>query len=438
MWVRGLALSLAVMGLVGCKDRDRGQPAGGGGTAAQVPADAEVVVLSQGDLDSVQGARLALEAALRLPTALPLPYPRVEHHGDRFRVVLGRGKFGGLRPLLATLGKEAQVVRAGEGGNDDVIRLGIICTEGGDVPLFDVALPAAGDPREIGRVGHGKVLVLKEEEDLSPEGGSEEVERGFVHVLAPRAGMVRSTDLLLPPDCTPRDEDNDDGNGRLLSGGRLCLTTRFSGKDGEVNRATLIAVTPSYRRCTRFSDAGTFDSFDQDPTGTQFAVEDRAARGSLQVFDVGPDGKLLQRFRLPGLLRPAYLAQGLVATVEDGAGQGLVVIDNGHGALRGPVPAAPPVPARIFNLTGDRFQPAAPTYRPAAPTLREGKVVVSFQQGCQKAEQRRVRSVARKDFEQCLLEVEVEVGLDGKGAKRRCSLNNAPSSLEEPLGTPCR
>lgn len=244
----------------------------------QFAANAEVV-LEGGAHDTLGAARLGLEAVLKLPTNLPLPYPRVERHADRFRVVLGRGPFAALKPLvqaLAAAGHPVQMQAAGQAGGDDVIRLGIVCTEGESVPLYSAAAAKGSPPKEIAKLRHGQVVVLKEDEEEprhgshgDDEGGGGEVaERGFLTVLQPQAGLVRGPDVLLPADCTPRDEDNDDGNGRILGvsapgeAGRLCLTTRFSGRVAHLSRADVLAVAPSYRRCAHFVGAGTFDGFD--------------------------------------------------------------------------------------------------------------------------------------------------------------------------------
>jgi hypothetical protein len=194
-------------------------------------------------------------------------------------------------------------------------------------------------------------------------------------------------------------------------------------------------VQPGYQRCTRFPDAGTFDGFDQSPAGTQFAVEERLEGGApgVSVYDVGERGQLTRRLHLPGLSRPAYLGDELVCAVDDAAGQGLVAIAKG--ALSGSGPA--PAPRRLLTLPGPRFQPAVAVPRPAAPTLQGAVVTAAFHLACDKEKERRVRAVARRDFEQCQLEIEVAVGLDGKEVQRRCQINNAPSSLEQPISVPC-
>lgn len=410
----------------------------------QVRGDADVILLLS-EHEGLAEAQKGLEAALRLPVDLPLPFPRVERHGDKYRVVLARGKYEGLGHVAGALGARARVVPLGEGGTDDVLRLGIVCAEpGGSVPLFAPAGPRlkkGETPREAGRLPHGQVLVLQAEDDDGPEegGGGVEAERGFARVLKPQPGLVREADVLLPPDCTPRDEDNDDGNGRLLAHGALCLTTRSEGMDGEVHRAALLAVAQNYRQCARFPDAGTFDGFDQNQPGMQFAVENKGAPPhgdpALEIYDVSPQGKLALRARYPGLSRPAYLGRFLVATVADAGGQGIVVLD---GEVLQHSLSAVPAPKRIFTLGGPRFVPRSPTVRPAAPTLHDGRVRVTFQQACEGAEERRVRAAARADFKQCIFEVEVDVGTDGKDPRRRCTLNNGPVTLEQPLPAPCR
>lgn len=462
--------------------------------AALDPTQESVLVGSQHD--TLSAARLGLEAALKLPVDLPLPFPRVEHHADGFRVVLARGKARQLAALQAALqatGQRAELAPAGQAGGDDVVRLGIVCTDGTPAPLYQAPRPPDGALRELARLPTGQVVVPKEEDEATAEpdegdrGGhdSSAAESGYLTVLQPRAGLLAGPTVLLPADCTPRDEDNDDGNGRLLQDGRLCLTTRFSGKQGQVPHADLLAVTPNYRRCVRFADAGTFDGFDHDAARTQFAVEapvsaappsapagpaaiaagGRPPAGAakppasapltgLHIYAVSPRGELLPRGQLPGLQRPAYLGDHLVAVVEPppgspavgagGAGSsppGLVVLDGiARLGADGGAAAPLPTPRRIFSFapgTFSRLVPKVATYRPAAPTLQDGRVHVSFQQSCRPDGEKRVRAAAKGDFIQCLMEVEVEVGLDGTRPQQHCRLDNAQNNLDEPLPTPC-
>ena len=330
-----------------------GQPAG---SPASDPAQELILIGSQHD--TLSAARDGLEAALKLPVDLPLPFPRVERQADVFRVVLGRGKADVLTVLQAALqaaGKPASLLPAGQAGGDDVIRLGIVCTDGTPAPLYKAPLPKDGTRQELAHLQTGQVVIPTEEDESadSDEGArhgagreqTSEAESGYLTVLQPRAGLLPGPTVLLPADCTPRDEDNDDGNGRLLQGGRLCLTTRFSGKQGQVPHADLLAVMPNYRRCVRFHDAGTFDGFDHDHARTQFAVEaqiQNAATGpralaiapgtppptigdkappsgtvaGLQIYAVSARGDLALRGQLPFLQRPAYLGEHLVAVFE--------------------------------------------------------------------------------------------------------------------------
>ena len=471
--------------------------------AAVDPAQESVLIGSQHD--TLSAARLGLEAALKLPVDLPLPFPRVEHHSDGFRVVLARGKARELAALVTALqaaGQRATLTPAGQAGGDDVTRLGIVCTDGAPAPLYQSPLTKDKDGtlRELARLPTGQVVVPKEEDEApadSDEGGrggresSAEAESGYLTVLQPRPGLLPGPTVLLPADCTPRDEDNDDGNGRLLQGGRLCLTTRFSGKQGQVPHADLLAVTPNYRRCVRFPDAGTFDGFDHDAARTQFAVEApitaapasppppsppggpatvdaggspapggaKTARApqllGLHLYAVSPRGELLPRGQLPGLQRPAYLGDHLVAVVEPppaspsparpGAPSPppprLVVLD-GIARLTTDAGAGLPLPTprRIFSFapgTFSRLIPKVATYRPAAPTLQDGRVHASFQQSCRPDGEKRVRAAAKGDFVQCIMEVEVEVGLDGTRPQQHCRLDNAQNNLDEPLPIPC-
>lgn len=472
--------------------------------AAPVDPQQESVLIS-GQHDTLSAARLGLEAALKLPVDLPLPFPRVEHHADGFRVVLARGRASELATLVAALqaaGQRVTLAPAGQAGGDDVIRLGIVCTDGAPAPLYQspLARDKDGALRELARLPTGQVVVPKEEDEAPAEadegdrGGRESsaaAESGYLTVLQPRAGLLPGPTVLLPADCTPRDEDNDDGNGRLLQGGRLCLTTRFSGKQGQVPHADLLAVTPNYRRCVRFLDAGTFDGFDHDAARTQFAVEapisatpatptastptggstavdagGRPAAGAaktarapqllgLHIYAVSPRGELLPRGQLPGLQRPAYLGDHLVAVVEPlprspapaGPGvpsvppPGLVVLD-GIARLTADAAAGTPLPTprRIFSFapgTFSRLIPKVATYRPAAPTLQDGRVHASFQESCRPDGEKRVRAAAKGDFIQCIMEVEVEVGLDGTRPQQHCRLDNAQNNLDEPLPIPC-
>lgn len=457
---------------------DTPAPAASAGTSLEPTQDA---VLIGSQHDTLTAAREGLEAALKLPVDLPLPFPRVERHADQFRVVLARGKAAALGPLRAALqaaSYPATLTPAGQAGGDDVIRLGIVCTDGSPATLYQAPLAKDAAPRELARLQTGQVVVPKEEDEGADEGAhggresSPEVESGYLTILQPRAGLLPGPTVLLPADCTPRDEDNDDGNGRLLQGGRLCLTTRFSGKKGQIPHADLLAVTPNYRRCVRFPDAGTFDGFDHDAARTQFAVEAqlrsaapeadqggaagapktaRPPQGSgLQVYTVSPRGELLLRGQLPGLQRPAYLGEHLVAVAEPliGAGPaapsssppGIVVLAGAAKLSAEPGTATLPAPRRIFSFAPGAFLPLAPkgaTYRPAAPTLQDGRVHASFQQGCRPDGDKRVRAAAKGSYVQCLMEVDVEVGLDGSRPQQHCRLDNAQNNLEEPLPTPC-
>jgi hypothetical protein len=440
-----------------------------GASAATVqldPAQDYALVLSQHE--TVGDAATGLAAALKLPTDLPLPFPRVERRGDRFRVLGGRGKGAVLAPVLAALkaaGAAVQAEPAALGGGDDVVRLGIVCTDGTPAPLYAEPLPRTGSPREHSRLEHGQVVVPTEDDEDSGDGApSAAAERGLVKVLRPAVGLVHEPDVLFPADCTPRDEDNDDGNGRLLAGGRLCLTTRHSGgyhgpsgaraavaaaaSGTRIPRADLIAVSPSYRRCLRIPGAGTFDGFDHNQSGTQFAVEDEqpagpaaapGARTTLRIYTVGERGEPVLRGELPDLLRPAYLDDTLVAVRDAGGPPELVALDR-LGA-RAATDASPlPKPRVLFALPAQgyvRLVPKAPLYRPAAPTLHEQRAHVTFQLGCRPDAEKRVRAAAGKRFVQCLMETEVEVGLDGTRPERRCRLDNVDNSLDEPLPTPC-
>lgn len=458
---------------------DAQAPAASAGTPLDPTLDA---VLIGGQHDTLTAAGQGLEAALKLAVDLPLPFPRVERHADEFRVVLARGKAAALTALQAALqaaGYAATLTPAGQAGGDDVVRLGIVCTDGSPALLYQSPLSKDAAPRELARLQTGQIVVPKEEDEgagESDEGAhdgresSPEVESGYLTVLQPRAGLLPSPTVLLPADCTPRDEDNDDGNGRLLQGGRLCLTTRFSGKKGQIPHADLLAVTPNYRRCVRFPDAGTFDGFDHDSVRTQFAVEAQlrntapeappgpagspkatarpAPANGLAVYAVSPRGELTLRGQLPGLQRPAYLGEHLVAIAEpQPAGgpaaaalpPGIVVLAGAGkpGALPG---AALPAPRRIFSFAPGAYLPLVPkgpTYRPAAPTLHDGRVHASFHQGCRPDGDKRVRAAAKGSFIQCLMEVEVEVGLDGSRPQQHCRLDNVHNNLEEPLPTPC-
>ena len=461
------------------------------------------VVLIGSQHDTLSAAREGLETALKLPVDLPLPFPRVERHAEGFRVVLARGKAAALKGLKAALqaaGAHPSVMPAGQAGGDDVIRLGIVCTDGEPAPLYRSPLPKDGVLHEVAQLPTGQVVIPKEEEE-SPGGEdddrhgsgreqSSEAESGYLTVLQPRAGLLLGPTVLLPADCTPRDEDNDDGNGRVLGAGpgpgdfaKLCLTTRFSGKQGQVPHADLLAVTPNYRRCIRFPEAGTFDGFDHDSARTQFAVEaliqspptgpgpaggsagkppavdSKLARPGqltgLHIYAVSEHGKLQLRGQLPGLQRPAYLGDHLVAVAEPpllsppgsppgnlpDKAPGLVVLDGiaklSDGAAGNFVL---PTPRRIFSFAPGTFLrliTKLPLYRPAAPTLQDGRVRTSFQQSCRPDGEKRVRAAAKTSFVQCVMEVEVEVGLDGSRPQQRCRLDNLQNNLDEPIPTLC-
>ncbi|MFO0580249.1 MAG: hypothetical protein U1A78_40270 [Polyangia bacterium] len=478
------ALLLGAALQVGCPQHPPAPASAADASAAGVqldPAQDYALVLSQHE--TIGDAATGLGAALKLTTDLPLPFPRVERRGDRFRVLGGRGKGAQLAPVLGALkaaGVAVQVEPAAAGGGDDVVRLGIVCTDGTSAPLYAELLPRTGSPREQSRIPHGQVVVPTEDDDGDSDEGSPSAaaERGLVKVLRPAVGLMHEPDVLFPADCTPRDEDNDDGNGRLLAGGRLCLTTRHSGgyhgpggargsvaasaSGTRIPRADLLAVSPSYRRCLRIPGAGTFDGFDHNQSGTQFAVEDEqpagpaagpaggssagAAAGStpapattLRIYTVGERGEPVLRGELPDLIRPAYLGDTLVAVRDAGGPPELVALDR-LGARAATDPSPLPKPRALFALPAQgfvRLVPKAPLYRPAAPTLHEQRAHVTFQLGCRPDAEKRVRAAAGKRFVQCLMETEVEVGLDGTRPERRCRLDNVDNSLDEPLPTPC-
>jgi hypothetical protein len=265
---------------------------------------------------------------------------------------------------------------------------------------------------------------------------------------------VRGPDVLLPADCTPRDEDNDDGNGRILGApapgeaGRLCLTTRFSGRIAHLSRADVLAVAPSYRRCAHFVGAGTFDGFDHSRSGSHFAVEIDETTGpataaaplvGLRLYAVEENGGLKVRGQWPGLSRPAFLGDHLVALSEEPAALSVLVID---GAGTRPVSDGAPLPAprRIATLAVadiPRLPDKIPVHRPGAPTLSNGRLHVSFLRGCRPDWTKRVRSAAGRSYVQCVLEIEVEVGLLGERLERRCKLDNVENVLEQPITIPC-
>lgn len=474
-----LPLGLMLFSQAGCRQHDAA-PGSGAQPAVAAPAaaaaalptfpDAEQVVVVDGAHDTLGAARLGLEAALRLSTDLPLPYPRVERHGDRFRVVLGRGTYASLRPLVRALfaaSHPVQVLAAGQAGGDDVIKLGIVCTEGETVPLY--ASPLTTPAKELARLKHGQVVVLKEDEEEPRHGDhdgdeqelSEVAERGYLTALQPQLGLVRGPDVLLPADCTPRDEDNDDGNGRILGAGaagsgefgRLCLTTRFAGRSGHLAHADVLAVTPNYRRCLHFPGAGTFDGFDHSRSGSLFAVEVDESKlahvGSgltsatpfvgLRLYAVPAQGPLQPRGQWPGLSRPAFLGDHLVAVAEEAGLVALFLLD-GLGRRAAADTGALPAPRRIAALAladVPRLPEKVPVHRPAAPTLASGRVRASFLRSCRPDGVKRVRAAAGSGYVSCVLEIEAEVGLDGSRLERRCRLDNAETPLEEPLPTPC-
>ncbi len=426
--------------------------------AAAVPmpfASGDQVVIINSSHDTLGAARKGLEAALQLPVDLPLPYPLVERHSDRFRVVLGRGAFSTLRPLAEALiaaGQAISVQAAGQAGGDDVIRLGIVCTDGESVSLYENVQPLREPLRQIARLQHGQVVVLKEDEDVprlgphqeedSAEIGSEVAEHGFLSVLQPQAGLIRGPDVLLPADCTPRDEDNDDGNGRILYAGatggigRLCLTTRFAGRVSHLLHADVLAVAPNYRHCLHFPGSGTFDGFDQSRNGNHFAVE---AQGGLRLYAVGEHGALQLRGQWPELSRPAFLGDHLVAVSEQPSSLGVVILDGvNNREVKDTTPLV--TPRRIVSLQVAQVAPLPeklPVHRPAAPTLNGDRIHVSFLRACHADWAKRVRAAAKKSYIECVLEIEVEVGLDGQHLSRHCKLDNVENPLEEPLTTPC-
>ena len=481
-----MVLSALVL-MMGCKDRTQTPATSPERKSVAEPIalpslpPQELVVLVHSTHDTLQSARLGLEAAMRLRVDLPLPFPRVEHSDDHFRVVLARGAFGTLKPLiLAVLGElpTAKVIPPSQAGGDDVIRLAVVCTDQARVPLYTT--PGVTTKKNllvdtqhpIAHLTHGQVLVLKEDSEGEP-GDEEEgsaptlAEQGFLQVLQPQPGLVRGTDVLLPADCTPRDEDNDDGNGRILGlrkaapgesagkgsaqpeqTGQLCLTTRFSARKDSIAHADVLAVRPNYRSCQRFPEAGTFDGFDHSADGHHFAVEiipspESPTQGvgfhGLDVFAVGAHGEITQRGRLSRLSRPAFLGEQLVAVKEDQAGvevvgiPGLLRRDPSDGApLAEPkrlayvaLPSLPPIPA------------SRPHHRPGAPTLSDGKIHVLFQRSCTNEHQKRVRALAGKNYVLCVTDLAVEIPLQGAAPTRICHLDNLDNPLDEPVTIPC-
>lgn len=488
MWLLGLGLALLSPA---CREKTPTQPLpprvidAGPGFAAD-----ESVILLHSAHDTISGARLALEEALRLPADLPLPFPRVEKHGDQFRVVLARGPFAMLQPLskaLSAAQKPAQILAAGQAGGDDIIRLAIVCSPAETVPLFASPSSNGQSPgKEITRLRHGHVLALKEEDEgpgtgHDDEGGEEDghaltlSEQGYLSVLQPQVGLVFAPDVLLPADCTPRDEDNDDGNGRILTGtsvgapkpgqvGRLCLTTRFAGKHGRQARADLLAVSPNYRRCLRFPGAGTFDGFDHSRDGSHFAVEvvDGQAtppiratasvapsaprpESALRIYAVtevpaGQNG-VVSRGQWPGLSRPAFLGDHLIALSETSVSVALWSLDGlGKRAASDGSPLVAPRGVHTVSLPG--LPPLSEkllssVHRPAAPTASGDRVKASFLRSCPPDLQKRVKAQSGRGYVACLFELEVEVGFDGSRAERRCHIDNADNPLEEPIRVPC-
>ena len=478
----------ALAGCVGGKDRS---PPSGKATPpvraavadAALPGFApdEAVVLIHSAHDTLGAARLSLEAALRLPIDLPLPFPRIERHADRFRVVLSRGPFAALSGLwggVKAAHPATELLAAGQAGGDDIIRMAIVCSPADSVPLYAAPKEGVQKPgKELARLHTGQVLALKEEDDgpgvsdEEDEGGESHAptlsEQGYLTVLQPQVGLVHAPDVLLPADCTPRDEDNDDGNGRILTGtsvgapkpgqvGRLCLTTRFSGKRGRQTQADLLAVSPNYRRCLRFVGAGTFDGFDHSRDGSHFAVEVSEPRPTpsgpgtptpaLRLYAVpsapaAGQSNPVPRGQWPGLSRPAFLGDHLIALSEEAALIGVWSIDGL--SRRAPTDTSPPpAPRRLLQLPLPGL-PALPeklqaaVHRPAAPTLSGERVKASFLRSCPPELQKRVRTLSGRGFVACLYEIEVEVGLDGTRSERRCRIDNADNPLEEPLSVPC-
>ena len=62
---------------------------------------------------------------------------------------------------------------------------------------------------------------------------------------------------------------------------------------------------------------------------------------------------------------------------------------------------------------------------------------VSFLRSCPPEMQKRVRTLVGRGYVGCLFELEVEVAMDGTRTERRCHIDNAENSLEEPLTVAC-
>ena len=91
------------------------------------------------------------------------------------------------------------------------------------------------------------------------------------------------------------------------------------------------------------------------------------------------------------------------------------------------LPGLPPLPDKL----------ASAVHRPAAPTLSSDRVKVSFLRSCPPEMQKRVRTLVGRGYVGCLFELEVEVAMDGTRTERRCHIDNAENSLEEPLTVAC-
>lgn len=169
------------------------------------------------------------------------------------------------------------------------------------------------------------------------------------------------------------------------------------------------------------------------------------AGAALRVYAVteaaaGQSG-LVARGQWPGLSRPAFLGDHLIAVSEESGGVAISVLDGLGKRAAGD---ASPLPAlrRVLSVSLPGLPPLsekllASVHRPAAPTLSGDRVKASFLRSCPADLQKRVKAQAGRSYVACLFELELEVGFDGSRVERRCHIDNADSPLEEPLTVAC-
>ena len=312
---------------------------------------------------------------------------------------------------------------------------------------------------------------MPKEEDESRRGAhgsresSPEVESGYLTILQPRVACCRAPPSFYPPTARRAMRDNDDGNGRLLPGGRLCLTTLFrqegqiparrpAGGHAELSPLRPASPIPVQRRLRPrlyphpVRGGGAAPSAAGGRAGSAAGKPARPPQGSGHLELCGfcaPRGADAAR-TLPGLPTPAP-SEHLVAVAEPVLRQDPLPLAaaarhrGAHGAASSVLESGTttmPAPRRIFS-----FAPGIPFACTQRSDLSAG--------GADPLDGR----VRASNKTVALMETSVSVTADQGGTfsaswrsmlrwawtaarpQQHCRLDNAQNNLEEPLPTPC-